>query len=90
MIGAPLGFAGGFLLHYVFWWFGDWLLWPLNNWLQISSNPLWVWGGAGASVGAIVGITQLLHLRGQDWARYAMWGLFSLLFLFLLLSAMLS
>lgn len=90
MLGAPLGFAGGFILHYVFWWFGDWLLWPLNNWLQISSNPLWIWGGVGATVGAIVGITQLLHLRGQDWARYAMWGLFSLLFLFLLLSAMLS
>lgn len=90
MLGAPLGFAGGLILHYAFWWFGDWLLWPLNNWLQISPNPLWVWGGVGASVGAIVGITQLLHLRGQDWARYAMWGLFSLLFLFLLLGAMLS
>ncbi|MEO6908308.1 MAG: serine/threonine-protein kinase [Abditibacteriaceae bacterium] len=90
MLGAPLGFAGGYVLHFVFWWFGDWLLWPLNNWLHISPNPLWIWGGVGACVGAIVGITQLLHLRGQDWARYAMWGLFSLLFLFLLLSAMLA
>jgi serine/threonine protein kinase len=89
MLGAPAGLAGGFIGHYMLWWFGDWLLWPLNNWLQISPNPLWSWGGAGAFAGAMVGVMRLLHLRGQYWARYAMWGIFSLLFLFLLLSAML-
>lgn len=89
MLGAPMGWAGALIAHYIFWWFGDWLLWPLNSGMHISPNPLWTWGGVGAIAGAIVGATRLLHLRGQQWAHYAMWGLFSLLFLLLLLSAML-
>jgi len=88
-LGAPLGWLGACALHYVFWGFGDWLLWPLNNMLHVSENPLWMWGAVGATCGLLTGIARLLQLRGQQWARYALWGIFSLLFLFLLLSAML-
>jgi serine/threonine protein kinase len=90
---APLGWFATFLLHYVFWGFGDWLLYPLRNGVLASlpqDNAPLAWAALGAFGGLVWGASQALSAIGAHWARYAATVGLSVTFLFLMLNAMLS
>jgi hypothetical protein len=90
---APLGYIATIALHYVFWGFGDWLLYPLQNGvlagLPPDSAPL-SWMALGGACGLIWGVSRALTALGAAWARYATPVLLSLLFFVLMLNAMIS
>jgi hypothetical protein len=90
---APFGWGLTFILHYIFWGFGDWLLHPLESGvlsaLPPENAPL-AWGAAGALGGLVWGTSRALSSIGATWARYAAAIALPLVFLGLLLNAMLA
>lgn len=91
VFGALLGWLAGFLLHYLFWGFGDWLLYPLahRQTLFPQGNPLVAWGVLGTGGGLLWGVVRAGTAMGHSWLRYAVPLLLAFCFLLLLINAML-
>jgi serine/threonine protein kinase len=92
LCGMPLGWLFAFVLHFVFWGLGDWMLWPIaraQNVLPTVSAPA-AWAAVGALGGLIWGIARVGAAVGYSWSRYAASLLLGIIFLLLLLNAMLS
>ena len=95
--GASGGVALAFLLHYVLWGFGDWLLYPLVQTMnQLLPNVMWqqvaplLWGIVGGATGILLGIGHAFASIGQIGLRYAVYVFLSLIFLAVLINAMLA
>lgn len=90
--GAPLGWLAGFLLHYLFWGMGDWLLYPLAHAQRLlpRENALVAWGSLGAVGGFLWGVARAGAAMGHAWLRYAVPLLVAAGFLLLLINAMLA
>ncbi len=93
MLAAPLGWIATFVLHYILWGFGDWLLYPLRfnlfGFLPADNAP-YAWAALGAVGGLAWGASRVLTALGANWARYAAAIAMSMIFLVLMLNAMLS
>jgi serine/threonine protein kinase len=93
VLSAPIGIAATFVLHYVLWGFGDWLLYPLQTGVLAAlpaQNPAPSWAALGTLGGLVWGASRALTSIGILWARYATPILMSLVFFILMLNAMLS
>ena len=96
IVGAVGGAAGGatlaFVLHWVLWGFGDWLLYPLAPLVSLGvreAAPL-MWGIVGAAAGVLLGIGRAFAAVGQSGLRYAIYVLLGLICLAMLINAMLA
>jgi serine/threonine protein kinase len=88
-----LGVAATFVLHYIFWGFGDWLLYPLHEGILSrlpNDSVSLAWMVLGGIFGLSWGISRALTALGVIWARYAAPALISLLIFALMLNAMIS
>jgi serine/threonine protein kinase len=83
VLGALLGWPLLWLMHWVFWGAGDWLLRPLETaWgpfvralsIEAKSAAPWAWSLAGAVGGALWGAERLLAVSNRATARYTLLG----------------
>lgn len=90
--GIPLGWLAGFLLHYVFWGMGDWLLYPVVHVQHLlpQENALVAWTAVGTVSGFLWGLARAGSAMGHSWLRYAVPLLMAVLFLLFLINAMLA
>jgi hypothetical protein len=92
LLGAVLFWPLAWLLHWMVWGLGDWILRPffalfrLDNALPAPA----AWAIVGGICGALYGLARGFAARGQTTLRYGIYGFYVVAFFVLLIHAMLS